>query len=394
MWNHKQDIFQFNVSCPSVNQWTKRSILATTAKLFDPFGWLSPVVIAAKILLQELWIRRLDWDDPVPTDLQNWWQTYCAELTNLETISIPRYIGQLKNSTSCELHGFSDASTRAYSAVVYLRVVNEDSVRVSLLISKTKVAPVKQISVPRLELCAAHLLAKLLNFVMTSMKFENVPVYTWTDSAVVLTWLRSHSSRWQTFVANRVSDIQTRLPTATWNHISTNENPADCASRGVSALQLATHHLWWTGPSWMSKSVECWPQPRTFDLRTNELEVREKQYFHHAVVTVVEWDLLHRYSSWSKLLRITAYCLKFVRKLRQPKSQRICTPLSSVDIDLARKFWLKYVQALWFKAEIAALREKSPLVRRSPLNKLQPFLDDVDLIRLGGRLRHASICYD
>lgn len=172
-------------------------------------------------------------------------------------------MGTTRDCLATEIHGFSDASARAYAAAVYIRVMYSlEDVRVVLLTAKSKVAPLKMVSVPRLELNGASLSVKLLTFVQTSLALDNVPIYGWTDSTVVLTWVNHHPSRWKPFVANRVSLIQTALPRMRWSHVPSADNPADCASRGISTSELQQHLLWWQGPSWLSQPSAFWPSSK------------------------------------------------------------------------------------------------------------------------------------
>ena len=163
-WIPQADAFRYVVGPPSTPATTKRTILSVAARLYDPLGWISPAVVVAKILLQDLWMRGSDWDAPLPLDMLQGWQDHVSSLPLLESLRIPRLCGHDASAVVCELHGFADASSRAYGAVVYSRIVRRpgEAAYVTLLAAKTKVAPVQTMSIPRLELSAAVLLARLL----------------------------------------------------------------------------------------------------------------------------------------------------------------------------------------------------------------------------------------
>lgn len=246
----------------------------------------------------------------------------------------------MQPSCRLELHGFADASNHAYAAVVYLRISTPSrDVHVSLLTSKSKVAPIAPLTVPRLELSAALLLTQLVNFVKTTLDLSSTPCTCWTDSTIVLTWIRSHPSRWKTFVANRVNKIQTDLPAAVWRHVPTLSNPADCASRGLSGNEFLTHHLWWHGPSWLKAPSAEWPEdPISTD---PGFSAEERISVHVTVPAPDSWDLASRYSSWPKLLRVTAYLLKFIRACRarethSPLSTTVRAALSAAECSRAK----------------------------------------------------------
>ncbi|XP_011157571.1 uncharacterized protein LOC105194386 [Solenopsis invicta] len=258
-WAPQDDAFSFRILLPPPSAATKRLILATIARIFDPLEWATPVIIIAKILMQELWIRTCDWDEPLPTDLNERWKTYRGSLQSLDKIRIPRWTGLSKHVIHVELHGFSDASIKAISAVVYMRITYSRDVKVTLIAAKSKVAPIKTLPIPRLELSGAVLLVRLLRYVVDAMQSPNIAIHCWTDSTIVLEWLKKHPSTWATFVANRVSKIQTELPSATWHHVPTNSNPADIASRGVTPAEFASCRLWWSGPDWLEQALSLWP---------------------------------------------------------------------------------------------------------------------------------------
>ncbi|XP_015114062.1 uncharacterized protein LOC107039109 [Diachasma alloeum] len=190
-------------------------------------------------------VEKLDWDDALSPQISDKWTQFRKELSQVENISIPRWLG-VKNDALVEIHGFSDASQTAMAAVVYVKVTSSDGVSISLATAEIKVAPLKQLTIPRLELNAADMLAKLTRYVHVQLNLDNAPVFLWTDSGVTLAWISSHPSRWKEYVHNRVASIQELIPGAKWRYISGKENPADCASRGITVATLSAYKLWWT----------------------------------------------------------------------------------------------------------------------------------------------------
>lgn len=159
--------------------------------------------------MQRLWVRKVSWDDPVDPDILAEWDTFYNDLKNINKLGLPRWVRTIGRSQNIELHCFSDASEKAYGAAVYLRVEDNDhKVHMHLLISKSKVAPVKPVSLPRLELCGSVLAAKLLHYVGQILKRDDVKKYAWTDSTIALCWISASPSKWETFVRNRVGEMQ------------------------------------------------------------------------------------------------------------------------------------------------------------------------------------------
>ena len=156
------------------------------------------------------------------------------------------------NSLFSENTPFLDASESAYAGVVYLRSIDSNgAVHTSLVMAKTKVAPIKRLTIPRLELCGAVILAKLIGQVAKILDIPTGRIYGWTDSLVVLGWLRGNPRRFKTFVGNRVSEIVDLVPPSCWRYVNTETNPADCASRGLFPAELDRHDIWWHGPNWL-----------------------------------------------------------------------------------------------------------------------------------------------
>lgn len=182
---------------------TKRSVLSHVAQLFDPLGWIALVVARGKILIQGLWSSKLEWDDALPEEFASRWRTFETDLEEMAALSVPRWLGYRVSSLAVELHGFSDASQAALSAVVYLRVMSDlDDARVTIVSAKTRVAPLKRVTIPRLEFSAALLLTRQISSVRKTLDLEKVPVHMWTDSTVALAYIRGDGRRWADYVRN------------------------------------------------------------------------------------------------------------------------------------------------------------------------------------------------
>lgn len=392
------DTFTFKVSLPPPDhKVTKRKLLSETARLFDPLGWLSPVIIKAKIMFQQLWQDGYVWDQQLSHELQEQWTTYRNELPKLEDLSIQRWLGMTKTNESIQIHGFCDASERAYAASVYIRIVNSDKiVCTSLIVAKTKVAPLKTISLPRLELCGAELLAKLITYTCKALRLQDKPVYAWTDSEIVLAWLRGEPSRWKTFVANRVVKIHQHLHPNQWRHVSSQHNPADCASRGVLPSVLISHSLWWSGPEWLKSSDDQWEMETNIDFNTS-MEMKKSAVIHSLSSKSTE-PFIEKYGSLCKLLRTVATLLRFIYNCKHPK-KKIAGPLLAKDFKDAENVCIRIEQATAFKTELSQLQKGHQLHCKSKILVFEPFIDQrlvwQNIIRIGGRLHLAdSVSYN
>lgn len=260
LWNPGCDSLKYEVKTIQIpKQVTRRDILSKTAQVFDPLGLVAPVIVKAKVILQHCWTLKIGWDDTVPANIFRAWTQLLQELYHIHEISIPRYIMQV-NATNIQLHGFSDASQVAYGAALYLIITNnEGKHQTHLICAKSRVAPLKTVSLPRLELCAALLLARLGSVVIKALDITIHKTFLWTDSTITFAWINSLSANLQTFVGNRVAEIQTLTTVNEWHHVRSESNPADVLSRGALPGELKGHPLWWHGPAWLSQTSEQWP---------------------------------------------------------------------------------------------------------------------------------------
>lgn len=397
-WNRQTDEFHFKVNISSLSDGpvTKRKVISDIARLFDPLGWLAPAITTAKVFIQRLWLSGIGWDDQLPPALLRDWLAYRENLIELEAFAIPRWISSSRNDLSLELHGFSDASNVAYAAVVYVRVVDKDSnVHVNLVASKTRVAPVKQVSIPRLELCGAALLTKLLNEVSGVLKVPQSNIHAWSDSTIVLAWLSSHPSRWKTFVANRVSEILTTMDSQQWSHVASGDNPADCASRGLQPTECVQSMLWRHGPDWLHRQCINYGKGNHKD---TDLEEKKAKVCHVAATDECDdsEDLLYRFSSLKRLTRVIAVCRRVLHwnKPEKEKCKGLGCGVTVQEINESLLTCTKICQKNNFSEEILNLRSSGKVQKKSKLASLNPFLDVDQILRVGGRLQNASINED
>jgi len=396
-WNTRDDCFEFQYDdLPASTSTTisKRRVLSEMSKLFDPLGWFSPVIIRAKILMQSLWKLSVSWDDPLPEEIQIYWKNLKQDLSSINQIKIPRC--QIP-STPYHIHlaGFSDASEKAYGACVYLCVFTNEKVNVSLIASKTRVAPVSQISIPRLELCGAVLLSNLMESVHDSLRLEVNSQRAWTDSTDVLSWIQFPSSKWKTFVANRVGEIQRCKIQLTWGHVPGISNPADFASRGLSIAEITNSSLWWSGPAWLQTYHPQGPHPpvsTTIDEveHTEAVSKEMKPVKLLCCKTDINLTLLNSKSNLDEIVRITAWIRRFLHNSK-PKSTRRSGSLTPGELQSSLFFYVKSIQHQCFISEIRDLEANKPISSKSRLLTLNPFLDVNGLVRVGGRLRHSII---
>ncbi|XP_026745831.1 uncharacterized protein LOC113507176 [Trichoplusia ni] len=259
-WHASSDELMFLVdSTISHTNSTKRDLLSVIAKIFDPLGLLSPLVITMKMLLQRMWLDKLSWDEPLSPELSAPWQAIVRKLPLINDFRFPRIV-VCESYTQLELHIFTDASERAYGACAYVRSANDEGkCMVRLLMAKSRVAPIKPTTIPRLELCGAVVGTHLYEKISKSLRVRFSRVFCWTDSTIVLGWLQMLPSRLQPFVRNRVAEVLEQAGHCTWRHVPTDKNPADLISRGVDISNLQSLDLWWSGPDFLHQDSCYWP---------------------------------------------------------------------------------------------------------------------------------------
>ena len=261
-WNIKQDYFFYiRDSLTDFPEMTKRKLLSQVASLYDPLGLIAPIIVSGKLVFQEATRRSMDWDDVLPDAITKKWRAWYAGLQHLDRLHFPRcLLGQLYEGAELTLHTFADASEKSYGCVTYLRVVKPDEkIKVIIVMGKGRVAPNKALSMPRLELCAAKLATKQDYVIRSETTFTYLQSHFWSDSSVVLHYIRNPSLRLKAFVSNRVDYILERSDPAAWHHVRTDVNPADIVSRGCDVAHELPG-LWMHGPEFLRRPEEDWPK--------------------------------------------------------------------------------------------------------------------------------------
>lgn len=387
VWNLSSDNFLFNFSkiLPD-GPATKRAVLSTVARTYDPLGLIAPIITKAKIFIQTLWKHQLNWDDAMPTELQSAWSQLFSQLSIVSSLKFPRYA--MIPSASFQIHAFCDASSLAYGACIYLRSESQDSISSHLLCSKSRVAPLKTLTIPKLELSAALVLAELVANLARIVPFQ-CEYHCWSDSTIALSWIRSSPSEFNVFVSNRVSKIQELTQGMTWHHVPTACNPSDILSRGCTPKELMNDKLWQHGPQFLSEPKSNWPTNVLPDI---DLPERRRK----VLITTTKYDLTRfcKYqNSFTSLQRTFAYVRKFWLTLSKK-----CTPttlnLTVEDLRMGTYLFVKNIQEVSFAIDYAMLSSKKSLPVKSNLLSLYPFIDGNGLIRVGGRLHNSQLDYD
>ena len=380
---------------------TKRSVLRFAAKIFDPLGILSPFTVRQKMMFQSLCTNKRGWDERLDGDLLKQWNNLRHEITALEHVQIPRcYFSPGKKPFSYQLHGFCDASEKAYATVIYLRTVYTDgSVELCLVGSKTRVVPLRGQTIPRLELLGAVILARLMDSVNNALRAQlpDLALFYWTDSYTVLCWIQNQKP-WKQYVLRRVNEIRKLTCADHWNFCPGSCNPADIPSRGCSGNELVHNNMWWRGPTFLLDPRERWPNlPTSLNTEDANLEVAKTVHtivhtFAASADSSVAVDIstvidMTRFSALMKLLRVTALVLKFI-DLCKKRCDMHNQKLTATDIVRAETMWIKSIQRASFESELQSLHGQGvvTLLQR----QLNLFLDKEGIICCQGRIDHTT----
>lgn len=363
-------------------------------QIFDPLGLIAPIVVSAKIFLQDLWKLKLSWDESLPQNITSRWMEFRNKLSILHELKVDRHV-MLDNAVSIHLHAFADGSEKAYGASLYIRLIDRSgTVKVALLCAKSRVAPTKTISLPRIELCAAQLTAQLVHKVVQVWQHPINEIFYWTDSTITLAWISAPAYTWKTFVSNRVANIQELADPSRWFHVKTDENPADLASRGVMPQKLMQPSLWFDGPNFLSNEFELQSNPPSTSTDPPERKTQKTAMISAAKGSQDLIEELSCRNSYLKTLRVIARCNQFYINVKSRVKKLSCQSLTVLGVDeleLAVIACVKCIQRTHFAKEFEALSKDKPIDKRSNIVTLNSFIDDNGVMRVGGRLENADL---
>ncbi|XP_066933479.1 uncharacterized protein [Clytia hemisphaerica] len=408
-WDLKEDCFLYNVNVdPIPTTLTKRLILKKASTVFDPLGFLAPFTLKAKLILQDLWRLKVNWDEPLDVKTNEVWSQWLKELSQLsKSIRIPRSLDLiLESSQLVQLHVFCDASERAFAAAAYIRVEECGAVRVHIIMAKTRVAPIKQISLPRLELQGAVMAVRIKETINKEFDHDFEQTIFWTDSTLNLQCINNEERRFRTFVANRISEIREHSEVSQWKFVPGKTNPSDLATR-EEGLKAVEDDVWLNGPAYLRLPESEWPSIPKIPLDENYIELRRVNVTQMNVTKpLLQYE---RFSSWRKIVRVIAWIHIFFKNFKasrksSSKSKQL-TSTQRLEIisssptyqptlqqeESSEHQLVKLIQNESFPDVMKQIQEGRQL--KGSLKKLDVFLDDQGVMRVGGRLKYGDFPY-
>ncbi|XP_041988165.1 uncharacterized protein LOC121739697 [Aricia agestis] len=390
LWDSRGDTLKFNTSLSRVPKEvrelqrapTKREALSTVMSIYDPLGLLSCYTITAKVILQGLWRQKLDWDEPLPAESAEDFTRWLRDMEHISHLELPRSYNGGSPTRNRQLHVFCDASKDAYAAAVYWRLEQEDGeIRVMLAAAKAKVAPLKTQTIPRLELQAALVGARLGNAVTAEHRWKTDAIFYWTDAQVVLWWIQNGSRKYTPYVAHRLGEIAELTSVHQWRWVSTKNNIADMATR-TGYVTKSEEDPWFNGPDFLRRPVNEWPTESP--VQAEDLE----EHVAFQTTEASEVDCLpdvSRFSKYERLVRCTAMVLLFIEKCRDRRAS-----LDVRHLEKAEVLWYRKSQHDSFAREIEKMKNGGTAPRWSSLYRLNPVYRD-GLLTLDGRIRAAQV---
>lgn len=392
-WCVASDDFQFRIIVKE-RPLSRRGVLSTVASIYDPLGFVAPFVLIGKKILQQMCRERVGWDEPLSDDLRSQWEAWLLDLSNLADIRIQRchIPATFQRVRQYELHHFCDASVSGYGQCTYLRVVSASGeVHCCLVMGKARVAPTKVTTIPRLELTSAVVTVRTSDLLRKELEIKDLQEHFWTDSRVVLGYINNEARRFHVFVANRIERIKQSTDPRQWDHVKSEDNPADYASRGLMAKELIASD-WFTGPAFLWQSAVIGGDVKVGEVAADDPELKGA----HALSTHSKekgslLNRLQKFSEWGRVVKAIARLKRHAKIIKGLKA-RTCEETSLEERKEAELTIIQMVQESAFSEEIQRLKDGGQSKdKTNRLYRLCPFLDDCGILRVGGRLKHAAL---
>lgn len=407
-WNVDQDTYGFRINANKINSdiWslkrppTKRELTRVTMSIFDPIGLLAHILIRPKVIIQKTWRANIDWDEPITPILCKEWASWLKRLKDIEQINIERpYTSSLADVMEVQMHTFVDASAATYAAAIYFRMQYQGKIEVALVTAKSRVAPNKALSIPKLELQAAVLGSRLAQSVEKEHRIKIDKKFYWSDSKNVLSWiLKADPQSLKSFFAVRIGEILELTNPTEWRKVPTAENVADDATKWDHVESYKTNDRWFIGPEFLKKDQSHWPAMEELPKPTEQISgiylIRESDMSYTAVP-------VDKYSNYSKLLKVMAYVCKFIQgatqqipgeikreNLQKFKADKIMPQLNSEDIRIAEALIIGRAQFDTYPEEFIRLKNGNDISNKSPLWPLSPVIKE-GVIRIDSRIKAA-----
>ena len=394
-WNTLSDEFVFNFQKLLLFyeklKPCKRTVLRIIQKIYDPLGLLSPYLITSKLILQNLCKMQLTWDEELPQHQLDKWNLWISELYQAKNVAIPRCV-KVKSYSKIEIVGFCDASKHAYAAAVYLKCIDTNNeIQSNLIISKSRVSPMKPITIPRLELLGAILLVRLVSTVKNCLSSWNISntIY-YCDSMNVLYWIRG-TRKWNIFVSKRLDEIYQLSSKSQWYYCPTEENPADYPTRGMTMNELLQSRQWLHGPDRIMQNNNAEDSCSITD--PSEECLAEELKASNSYVSIVKSGIgnvidIRNYNRYMKLLRVTAFVLMFIH-IRIKKQNVTFLEM----IELSERIWILNEQKFYYHEVLDVFNGKITKNTKNPVNQLSLFVDPEGIIRCSGRYKYTGMEY-
>jgi len=388
-WDTIEDklLFNFVEKFEQSNKDTKLTFLQQSAKIFDPLGLISPLTTTVKILFQQIWLNKLDWDDPLPPSTQQEWTSWQDEIKKIKDLKKDRYFFDKSKGMPkrVELLAFGDASIKAYATAVYVKgIYTDNSSTCTLVFSKTRVTPIKMTglvqkpeTIVRLELLAALITARAVDYISCglSKKLNVDAIHCFTDSMINLHRIRNGPDKYKIWVGHRIKEILSLTKKENWRHCPGALNPADLPSRGMTADELIQSDLWWKGPEFATKTEEFWPQDSTLEQSQMDSELKKSKPFAFNTQKVSQEfsTVFNRFSSWTKTVNLFAVILRLGCPAHKQFQRK---PQSLKEKNMTEMFLFRISQKKGFVKEFSAFQKSEEInLKNSQLKDYNPRWD-------------------